>query len=104
MPVFLSVNFVDFGQVSKQTQDLVYLLRLAAGRAENYLFMEDDMRLCDAGIEAIKRILDKAKRCVECSYALRVVYVHCVCAFVFVRLRVLACLFCLLLSFFSYPG
>lgn len=47
-------------KVKKQTRDLAYLLRVAAGRANTYLFMEDDMRLCEGGLEAIKRILDKA--------------------------------------------
>lgn len=55
-------------QVKKQTRDLAYLLRVAAGRANTYLFMEDDMRLCEGGLEAIKRILDKAYRCAWCMY------------------------------------
>ncbi|CAN0384133.1 unnamed protein product, partial [Hapterophycus canaliculatus] len=49
-------------KVRKQTRDLVYLLRAAAGRAEHYLFMEDDMLLCRGGAAAIGRMLSKAHR------------------------------------------
>lgn len=49
-------------QVRKQTRDLVHLLRAAAGRAEHYLFMEDDMLLCEGGAAAIGRMLNKAHR------------------------------------------
>lgn len=48
--------------MQKQTRDLVYLLRAAAGRADHYLFMEDDMRLCAGGAAAIGRMLGKAHR------------------------------------------
>eukprot|EP00903_Cladosiphon_okamuranus_P013250 g12355.t1 len=47
-------------KVRKQTRDLVHLLRAAAGRAEHYLFMEDDMLLCQGGAAAIGRMLNKA--------------------------------------------
>ncbi|CAN0359712.1 unnamed protein product, partial [Laminaria digitata] len=49
-------------KVRKQTRDLVYLLRAAAARADHYLFMEDDMRLCEGGAAAIGRMLGKAHR------------------------------------------
>lgn len=49
-------------QVRKQTRDLVHLLRAAAGRADHYLFMEDDMLLCRGGAAAIGRMLSKAHR------------------------------------------
>ncbi|CAM9349370.1 unnamed protein product [Ectocarpus sp. 12 AP-2014] len=47
-------------KVQEQTRDLVYLLRAAAGLADHYLFMEDDMLLCPGGAAAIGRMISKA--------------------------------------------
>ncbi|CAM9707241.1 unnamed protein product, partial [Ectocarpus fasciculatus] len=53
-------KFLPLMKVRKQTRDLVYLLRAAAGLADHYLFMEDDMLLCPGGAAAIGRMVSKA--------------------------------------------
>eukprot|EP00904_Undaria_pinnatifida_P000487 jgi/Undpi1/10439/HiC_scaffold_29.g12889.m1 len=60
LPLRVNRKALPTTKVRKQTRDLVYLLRAAAVRADHYLFMEDDMRLCAGGAAAIGRMLVKA--------------------------------------------
>ena len=48
--------------VRKQTRDLVSLLRSETimKQSEYYLFSEDDMRLCDHGLSALRYLINKA--------------------------------------------
>jgi len=45
-----------------QTLDLIETLEILKGRAEHFMFMEDDMYLCPGAIEAIFHTIDKAHR------------------------------------------
>jgi len=47
---------------TQQTLDLCNMLTMLEGKSEYYLFMEDDMTLCPAGMEAIMHAVDKANR------------------------------------------
>jgi hypothetical protein len=63
-------------KVRKQTRDLVSLLRSKAimKKSEYYLFSEDDMRLCDHGIIALRYLINRATFYRKDWLAIRVSY------------------------------
>jgi len=69
-------------RVRKQTRDLVALLRASKGRAEYYMFLEDDMIFCPHGFLAIHYLLTKAELyhpdwiAVRASYGMNGIFLH----------------------------
>ena len=63
-------------KVRKQTRDLVSLLRAETimKQSEYYLFSEDDMRLCDHGLSALRYLINKATYYRKEWFAIRVSY------------------------------
>lgn len=48
-------------RVRKQTRNIVTVMRKCEGKGRYYLFLEDDMRFCPSGLQAIQYLLDKAR-------------------------------------------
>ena len=48
-------------RVRKQTRNIVAVMRKCEGKGRYYLFLEDDMRFCPSGLQAIHYLLDKAR-------------------------------------------
>jgi len=46
-------------KVRKQTRDLVALLHIARGKAQYFLFMEDDVLLCPHGLTTVRYVLNR---------------------------------------------
>ena len=69
-------------RVRKQTRSVAQVLKRAKGRANYYLFLEDDMVLCPHGFNSIHYLLSKATKyspnwlAVRASYGLNGIFIH----------------------------
>jgi hypothetical protein len=69
-------------RVRKQTRSVAQVLKRAKGRANYYLFLEDDMILCPHGFNSIQYLLSKSTKyapnwlAVRASYGLNGIFIH----------------------------
>jgi hypothetical protein len=75
-------RYFTFSEVTKETRNIVTVMRRNMNKAKYYLFLEDDMEFCAHGLLAIQYLLDKASRyhpnwlAIRASYGMNGIFMH----------------------------